>query len=503
MDDRRGGVSTVQMETPESAAYALFEAGRHAEAVAAWRAIVDRKPEDPEALHMLGYVLSESGRPEEGIAYLDRSIELVPRNAAMRSNRAVVLRSLGRDEDAARDLRRALDIEPKLPAALHMMGNIHFAAGRFDESLASYRRALAVDPRFTEALVGVGVIQAHRGERDAAQASYHAALAIDARNPDAQLNLGVLKLLTQDFASGWDLYEARLRTKQRTAAQRAPALPPLTPASLASARRVALWSEQGLGDQILYSTLLVELERRSIGAVVEVDRRLLAAYRRRFPAMTFVTREESAQAFLDCDFASPVASLARLFRRDRESFAAQPRALLTADPARVEEMRRALGPGRWIAISWASLQAGERAALGRRKTIPLECFARFAAGGARLLDLQYGDLAEERARFEARHPGVLDRIEGLDAFDDIEGVLAAIEACERVITASNVLAHLAGALGKPTWLAYLPGREPFHYWVPGDGGRSLWYPSVEVAMDETRQSWEAVFESFAARLRAS
>lgn len=488
------------METP--AAYALFEAGRFAEAEAAWREIVERRPHDPEALHMLGYVLAESGRPQEGIAWLDQSIALVPRNAAMRSNRAVVLHALGRDDEATRDLRRALDIEPKLPAALHLLGNIHFDAGRFDESLAAYRRALAIDPRFAEALVGVGVIQAHRGELGAAESSYRAALAIDARNPNAQINLGVLKLLTQDFAAGWDLYEARSRTQLRFDPARAPELPRLSLENLGSARRVALWSEQGLGDQILYSTLLVELERRSIAAVVEVDHRLVSAYARRFPSMRFVTAQERAGAFRDCDFASPVASLARLFRRDRESFAAQPAALLRADPVRVEEVRRALGPGRWIAISWASLQKGAREALGRRKTIPLECFARLAGeGGARLLDLQYGELAEERARFDARHPGVLTRLEGLDAFNDLEGVLAALEACEHVVTASNVLAHLAGAIGKPTWLAYLPGREPFHYWVPGTDRRSLWYPSVEVATDEAQASWESVFDAFAARLR--
>lgn len=492
------------MQTPQAAAHALFESGRLAEAEAAWKAIVDRFPGDAEALHMLGFVLAESGRPREGIGYLDQSIALVPRNAAMRSNRAVVLRALGRDDEAMRDLRRALEIEPRLPAALHLMGNIHFVAGRLDESLAAYRRALAIDPRFTGALVGLGVIQAHRGELDAADASYRAALAIDARDDNARLNLGILRLRRHDFATGWDLYESRFRTRPAFASAHPPPLPRLTRENLGSARRVAVWSEQGLGDQVLYSTLLTELERRAIGAVVEIDRRLLAAYRRRFPAMRFVTAGEREEAFRECDFESPLASLAGLFRRDRASFAAQPAALLRADPARVDQVRGTLGPGRWIAISWASLQSGDRAALGQRKTIPLECFARLAGvGGARLLDVQYGDLADERAQFDARHPGALARLDGLDAFNDLEGLLAAIEACELVVTASNVVAHLAGAVGKPTWLAYLPGREPFHYWVPGDDRRSPWYPSVEVANDEGRADWDAVFDAFAARLAES
>ena len=119
----------------------------------------------------------------------------------------------------------------------------------------------------------------------------------------------------------------------------------------------------------------------------------------------------------------------------------------------------------------------------------------------RLLDLQYGDLREERDAFEARHRGLLTRIAQLDVFADLEGVLAAIAACEGVVTTSNVLAHLAGALGAPTRLVYLAGREPFHYWVPGADGRSPWYPSVEIVTDQAWSSWEPALEAVASRLR--
>ena len=57
-----------------------------------------------------------------------------------------------------------------------------------------------------------------------------------------------------------------------------------------------------------------------------------------------------------------------------------------------------------------------------------------------------------------------------------------MQACERVVTASNANAHIAGAIGKPTTLAFA-GTAPFHYWVPGPDSRSLWYPSVEVTVD--------------------
>jgi ADP-heptose:LPS heptosyltransferase len=192
-----------------------------------------------------------------------------------------------------------------------------------------------------------------------------------------------------------------------------------------------------------------------------------------------------------------------LLRPTAESFARQPRALLVPDADRVARMRERLGPGRWIAISWRSLQRGERKALGERKSIPLEHFARLAqCAGARLLDLQYGDVAAERAAFQARHPGVLARLEELDTDHDFEGVIAALAACERVVTSSNVTAHFAGAIGQEASLLFLEGWPPFHYWTAGADGRCLWYPSVAIAGDKSWTDWDRAFAALCASLEA-
>ena len=96
------------------------------------------------------------------------------------------------------------------------------------------------------------------------------------------------------------------------------------------------------------------------------------------------------------------------------------------------------------------------------------------------LQQQYGDVTDERRAFERRHPGLLTRLEGLDPYSDLEGVAAALVACGRVVSSSNVTVHLAGALGVPTDLLYLRGWAPFSYWVRGVGAASLWYPSVRL-----------------------
>src|SRR6188508_2078990 len=112
---------------------------------------------------------------------------------------------------------------------------------------------------------------------------------------------------------------------------RAPPMPPLSAADIGRVSRVAIWREQGVGDQILYSTVLPGLEERGQDFVLEIDARLVAAVRRAHPAWHVASPDESPAAFAACDRQAPMADVAAFLRPTRESFAAQPRALLTAD----------------------------------------------------------------------------------------------------------------------------------------------------------------------------
>jgi hypothetical protein len=196
-----------------------------------------------------------------------------------------------------------------------------------------------------------------------------------------------------------------------------------------------------------------------------------------------VAPAESEAAFRACDRQIPIGSLPALVRPSRESFERQPRALLAADESRARSMRGELAPGDEfvVGISWRSFQPKLRGYVERRKSSPLAAFAALAADRprVRLLDLQYGDTAEEREAF-ARSGGVLTRLASLDLFNDLDGVLAAIAACDAVVTTSNVTAHLAGSLGKRA-LPRVSGRDrALPLLGHGRYGRCLWYPSLTI-----------------------
>jgi ADP-heptose:LPS heptosyltransferase len=111
--------------------------------------------------------------------------------------------------------------------------------------------------------------------------------------------------------------------------------------------------------------------------------------------------------------------------------------------------------------------------------------------------VQYGDTAAERAALE-RETGVkLLHFDEVDYFNDLEGMLAILEACDLLITTSNVNAHLAGVLGKRTWLLYLEDRPPFHYWTHDQNDRSLWYPAVDIVTLPAVPDWTGILRHVA------
>ena len=528
------------MKSSAAEAVRLFQAGRVAEAEAAARALLAADARDAEALHLMGCIRAQAGAHPEAVALMDQALAIdpgnpgflvnrgrvlaqlglaslraghaaqavrafeaalpaFPRDASLRNNLGLALQRMGRADEAIAHFQAAAELDPAMQAVRVNWGNALETRGDLEGARAKYREAIARDPQSAAAWLNAASIEVDLGHNAAAREAYARVLALAPRSADARYGVALVDLREQRFGEGWDGHEARFDTDPPQSARRAPDLPPLEDDDLGAHRRVAVWSEQGIGDQVLYSTLLPALRDTAAHVVAEVDPRMLAAYRRSVAGIEFVAAGGPSW-FAGCDRQVAIGSLPRFFRRDAASFASQPAALLTADADRVAAIRAQLPKGPCAAISWRSVQRGARASRGSRKSAPLEAFAALCRDrDLKLVDIQYGDVDAEREEFERRHPGLLVRVPGLDAFSDLEGVMAAIVACGRVVTTSNVTAHLAGALGVPTRLIFLGGLAPFHYWNAVRGARSLWYPSVEVAGDPAWRDWQQAFDALSAR----
>lgn len=473
---------------------ALREAGRIDEAIPALERAVALAPQSWSAMSNLGLAFLARNRLQDAIGAQRRALELKPDSAEVLANLGNALSAVGQWEEAQACYNQAIERVPGFPDAHNSLGMLRMERGDLAGAAMSFRRALELRPGFSEATNNLGLLLAEEGRADEAIALYRQAAGVDPRNARAAYNLGIALLGRFEFAEGWELCERRYETMPPVTVRRPFRIPRLE--ELPAARRVAVWREQGVGDQILYSTLLPALAARGSQFTLEVDPRLVAAYARAHPDWEVVAPETSEEAFARCDAHIPLGSLGRLLRPSLESFGEQPAALLAADPVRTAEFSRRLGESAdrsrrpVVGVSWRSFQPRVRGELGRRKSSSLLALMALSRR-ARLLDLQYGDTAAEREAFAAAG-GELERFGDLDLFNDLDGLLAAIAVCDVIVTTSNVTAHLAGALGKRALVVFPAARPPFHYWASPRAG-SLWYPSVQIVTGRELDTWEHAF----------
>lgn len=383
--------------------------------------------------------------------------------------------------------------DPQHSMAWSNLGLIWQMTGHFDDALKAYMEAFRLDPNNGATLANLAHLYDAMGFLAHSERFCERAIELEPTNVRAKVNLGFALLKRHEYARAWPLLEERFNTIPRNAIMREFGLPWWDGKPC---EKLAIWPEQGVGDQVLYMTLLPELIARGQDFVCEIDERLIPALQRSFPDQEFVPSAEEAHinydraAFAGCEAHISMASLPGLFRRSIEDFEAQPRMrILTADGHRSLFLREKMAPvSKRVAISWRSFHN----ALGLSKQTQKSArLADFKALGQRsdveLVTVQYGDVANELAAWEWNY---IHRPHGVDMFSDIDGVLAAIAACDAVVTTSNVTAHFAGALGVKCYLIYLRAISPFFYWTPDQNGNSLWYPSVEIVTGEGINTWE-------------
>ncbi len=452
-------------------------------------------------------VLSRLGRFEEALISIETALKLSPNFAYIHFNQANTLRDLGRFAQALTAYDRALELDPHNIDALNNRANVSLECGNMHQALDGFSKIIEICPGDPRGHYGSGLIFLEQSQYEKAIIYFERAKNLDMAFADARHSLALARLYSGDFQRGWLEYESRLEQSGfRSSLRKNPQSLDLYERLLhwgspeqAVEEPLAIWCEQGIGDQLLFSTLLQELVSTGKKFIYEVDNRLIKAYKRVFPTINFIALSEPpATLAKTAKTAIFAGSLPALFRTSAESFSRQPQRVLRASPALIEHYRERLGPGFKVALSWRSTRAGR---LGRSKSAPLADFVPLLSiPGVQGVDIQYGDTAEEREVIAREHGIALTHFNEVNYYDDLEDVLAILEACDLLITTSNTSAHLGGALGKPVWLLYPSEHAPFHYWAHRGGHKCLWYPSVEIISGKDLTDWNSLIQHTAYKL---
>ena len=435
-------------------------------------------PSMPQAHINLGLLSHCQHDYEVAMACYEKAIALDPGAFIAHANRAEIQRNQGDLEAARASCDKALSINPGYATAYSNRGSIWQDLGEWSRALEDYAHALQCDPGHDTAWFNIGMVHQKQNRIGVAEQHYRKALAINPGNANAHFNLSQCLLRRFEWSEGWAHYEWRWRTSDST--QQRPDLTIPEWQGTPMPGHLLVLAEQGIGDQILYASLLPDVLGRVGQLTLTADDRLLPIYRRSFPGITVLPAScpldpSRYQAYVS------LASLGQYFRLSMDDFSPSTAPFLTADPATVSRIRSFYEelPRPWVGLSWRSINQK----VGAAKTLDLQQVVSRAeeeGAGASFFDLQYGDTAPERQGLEHARGIRVMHYDPIDNFTDIDGLLALVACCDRVVTISNVTAHLAGSLGKPVTLLAPEGLMDRHWYWHARQGRSVWYPSVAV-----------------------
>jgi tetratricopeptide (TPR) repeat protein len=436
----------------------LREADRAEDALTVVDAVLARDPADVVAQIERADALTDLKRFDQALAAADAAIASAPKNHEAHLVRGMILSRLGRFGEAW----RALDLAERLGASgttLHHTRAVALSSvGRFAEALAAYDNAIAEDP-------------------GNAMARYHRAFVFLARG---------------EYQDGWAEQEWRLQlaTFPRPELLK---LAPLWKGEGVTDKKVLLHSEQGAGDAIQfvrYARMVAARGARVSMVVHESLRRLFAA--------NFADMDVSDDIGLRTgfDYQAPLMSLPHIFGTNSEAAIPRDVPYLTADPERIAKWAARLGgEGFKVGVGW---KGSSQYSADRFRSIPLKCFAPLAGvPGVRLISVQalhgLDQLRDLPGGMTVETLGE-ELVNNPDGFREMAAVVANLDL---MIVSDSAPAHLAGALGRPVWLAL--AKQPDWRWLL-ERTDSPWYPTMRLFRQRTAGDWDGLFAEIAAAL---
>ncbi|QCO09875.1 tetratricopeptide repeat protein [Azospirillum brasilense] len=450
------------------------------------RAALRLAPNDPGVLGNLGLALRGRGRLDEAVSCHRKALNGAPTSANALNNLGVSLTERGDAEEAIACFERLLGLTPGAPDALFNLGVAFERANRLEEAARRYREVLDEVPGHRGALNNLGNTLGELGAVDEALDCYGRALSLDPGNADAHWNRALTRLLLGDFANGWREFEWRWKAPAMQNQRRRFDRPAWDGGPLIG-RTILLHAEQGLGDtlQFLRFVPLVR-EAGPTRVLLEVQPPLLSLLRAS-PAVDGVEVIPRAADFPGgstlppFDVHAPLMSLPLLLNRGLPAAPAVP--MLRASEAATTiwtDRLAAVAPN--ARIRCGLVWAGRREhANDRRRSLPLAALAPLReVPGVQLVSLQVGPAAADLASWPEAS------FDASPLLTDFAATAAALASIDLVITVDTAVAHLAGSLGRPTWVL-LP-FAPDWRWMLGRTD-SPWYPTVRLFRQSRVGDW--------------
>ncbi|WP_195179995.1 DUF6165 family protein [Mesorhizobium sp. INR15] len=505
-------------------ANALLKGGRHGDARNCFEDFVAGAPNDADALVGLARAMRAQGKHEEALKPLQRAIDVKTDHVEALFEKASALKALKRNDDADAAYRLVLALDGKHREAGLDLAKILHEAKRHDEAVSfldkvvsdhpghlagwidlgsallgtrqypraldAYKKALAIQPASAAALCNMSLALFGLERMEEGIAACKKALAIEPASNTAQFNIACMQLALGNYLEGWTAYEFRHAGPGKKATRDEAHAPPWFGEDL-QGKSILVLGEQANGDYLQFARYASALQAMGAAVSMLIPKRLKGILSTLPGNVTLVTDLSPDGRF---DYQCYMMSIPLRFERLGLPIPAEP--YLSAEPQRIARWGAAIGDqGFRIGVAWQGGLYGEREstrAFTLQKLQPLS-----AVPGVRLISLQIGKGSEQ---IETLPPGMSVATLGPE-FDAGEfsflDTAAAIMAVDLVVTCDTSIAHLAGALGKPVWIALNESAE--WRWQRAKS-TTVWYPTVRLFRQKTARDWDPVFDEMAVAL---
>jgi tetratricopeptide (TPR) repeat protein len=457
---------------------ALQDLGRLDEAIGCYRKALALRPDLVESLDNLAGALHSQGKLDEAQASYERALELRPNRVESLIGLGVVSRAQGRLEEAVARYRRALALMPDHPEARNNLGVALVDLGQPEEAIPHYERALTLQPNRVETHSNLGIALQRQARYAEALASYGRALALKPDYAEAHFNRAHALLTTGELDEGWEEYEWRFAVARYDRKFERPSWSgePLR------GRSILIHAEQGFGDALQFVRYISVVAERGGRVVLEVPEPLVRLARTVAGVSQVVARGDPLPAF-ECH--CPLLSLPRVFKTNLATIPnTVPYVRVPAEASAGWAERIPATPGFRVGVVWAGTTVG---AIDLRSLQAL-----WEVEGVSWFSLQVGDRS-----------GDISSLGGVKITDlspwliDFADTAAAVCRLDLVISVDTSVAHLAGALGRPTWL--LLRRPPEWRWLL-EREDSPWYPTARLFRQTKVGDWACAAREVAAAL---
>ena len=434
------------------------------------------------------------GNLEKASEIADKALEINPKNLRLLVKKGDIELARNNVSLALSYFEDAIKVDNYSDNAWLGLGNVLCEKAMFTEALNAFEKALAINPQNKKALCSSGLAYKNIGDFVSAENFFSRSIAVDGNYPLASYNLGHINLSQFKFKSGWINYEKRWQVPEFGS------LPLDTNKQVWDGKEFSgsllIWQEQGIGDQILFGSILAELGRKVDKIIVQMDLRLLDLFKRSFNRISFISKDVALNQ-ISFDKHISIGSLAKYYVSSAHDLKKRKSPYLIADKSLAGGCRQLKDNAKLLCgISWVSFGAKK----SKEKTINLiDLLPILRLPHCTFIDVGYIDTSEERNSFHRTFGIEIKKIDEVDSFKNIDGLAAVIDECDFIVSGSNTSAHLSGALGKNTYLLAPDNSAKFWYWHDIEG-KCLWYPTISIFNKGFNKTWQELALDIAQRI---